>query len=56
MTTYATADELGLHLDTIRESPADEGVLELIVRRPAENEREVLIPLRGARAGRVVTE
>jgi hypothetical protein len=42
MTTYATADELGLHLDTIRESPTDEGTLELIVRRPAENEREVL--------------
>src|SRR5262245_12502757 len=42
MTTYATADELGLHLGAIRESPADEGTLELIVRRPAENEREVL--------------
>jgi hypothetical protein len=29
-------------LDEIRRSPADRGTLELIVRRPAENEREVL--------------
>jgi MOSC domain len=42
MTTYLSADELGLHLDGIRESPSDEGTVEMIVRRPAENEREVL--------------
>lgn len=30
-------------LDQIRRSPADEGRVELIVRRPAENEREVLL-------------
>jgi MOSC domain-containing protein YiiM len=42
MTTYLTTDELSLHLDAIRESPADEGTVELIVRRPDENEREVL--------------
>jgi MOSC domain len=29
-------------LDYIRQSPRDQGVLELIVRRPKENEREVL--------------
>ena len=35
-------DELGAGLDEIRRSPAEEGTVELIVRRPAENEREVL--------------
>jgi hypothetical protein len=35
-----TALEEGL--DEIRRSPSDEGSVELIVRRPAENEREVL--------------
>ena len=35
-------DELVAGLDEIRRSPADDGVVELIVRRPAENEREVL--------------
>jgi hypothetical protein len=39
---HATADELAAGLDEIRLSPGDEGTLELIVRRPAENEREVL--------------
>jgi MOSC domain-containing protein YiiM len=34
--------ELEAGLDHIRASPADYGTLELIVRRPAENEREVL--------------
>src|SRR4051812_35891825 len=40
--TFVTADELELGLDEIRRSPADEGTVELIVCRPAENEREVL--------------
>jgi MOSC domain-containing protein YiiM len=38
----ATADELEAGLDEIRRSPASEGTVELIVRRPAVNEREVL--------------
>jgi hypothetical protein len=42
MTAHATVDELLAGLDHIRSSPADQGTLELIVRRPAENEREVL--------------
>lgn len=39
---HATADELDAGLDEIRLSPASEGRVELIVRRPAVNEREVL--------------
>lgn len=39
---HATAEELAAGLDHVRLSPADRGTLELIVRRPAENEREVL--------------
>ena len=39
---HATVDELLAGLEHIRSSPADRGTLELIVRRPAENEREVL--------------
>jgi hypothetical protein len=39
---HATADELHAGLDEIRRSPAVEGTVELIVRRPAENEREML--------------
>jgi hypothetical protein len=35
-------DELEAGLDEIRSSPADRGVLELIVRRPAVDERELL--------------
>jgi len=35
-------DELEAALDEIRESPKDEGVLELIVRQPRIDEREVL--------------
>jgi len=35
-------EELEAELDRIRESPKDEGVLELIVRRPHVGEREVL--------------
>jgi hypothetical protein len=37
-----TTEELEAGLDTIRQSPADEGVLELIVRRPKLGVREVL--------------
>ena len=37
-----TADELTAGLDAILGSPAVDGTLELIVRRPAEDEREVI--------------
>jgi hypothetical protein len=39
---HATAEELEAGLDEIRRAPADEGSVELIVRRPAREEREVL--------------
>jgi hypothetical protein len=39
---HLTMEELEAGLDEIRRSPKDEGVLELIVRRPRINEREVL--------------
>ena len=39
---HATAEELEAGLDEIRRSPADHGTIELIVRRPAVDEREVL--------------
>ena len=39
---HLTTEELEAGLDEIRRAPAAEGVVELIVRRPAENEREVL--------------
>lgn len=39
---HAIPDELTSGLDEIRRSPANEGTLELVVRRPAESEREVL--------------
>lgn len=39
---HATLDDLLAGLDDIRRSPADDGVLELIVRRPAIGVREVL--------------
>jgi hypothetical protein len=42
MEEHRTADELLAALDEIRQSPAAAGTVELIVRRPAENEREVL--------------
>lgn len=35
--------ELEAGLESIRQSPKDHGVVEMIVRRPAENEREVLL-------------
>jgi hypothetical protein len=37
-----TTDELEAGLDEIRRAPRAEGTVELIVRRPTENEREVL--------------
>ncbi len=39
---HATMAELEAGLDEIRQAPKDEGVLELIVRRPDVDEREVL--------------
>ncbi len=39
---HATAEELEAGLDEILLSPATDGTVELIVARPAENEREVL--------------
>jgi len=42
MAKHLTNDELVAGLDEIRGSPADEGRLELIVRRPRKFEREVL--------------
>lgn len=39
---HLTMEELEAGLDMIRQSPREEGVLELIVRRPAINGREVL--------------
>jgi len=40
--THLTAEELLAGLDHIRKAPKDEGVLDLIVRRPAINDREVV--------------
>jgi hypothetical protein len=39
---HLTIEELEAGLDAIRQSPKDEGVLELIVRRPQRGEREVV--------------
>jgi hypothetical protein len=39
---HRTTEELEAGLDEIRRAPQDDGVLELIVRRPSTNEREVL--------------
>ena len=39
---HLTMTELEASLDTIRQSPKDEGVLALIVRRPQTGEREIL--------------
>jgi hypothetical protein len=39
---HRTAEELAAGLEEIRRSPAAQGTVELIVRRPAEDEREVL--------------
>jgi hypothetical protein len=42
VTTYLTADVLDAGLEHIRQSPSDNGTLELIVCRPAVDERRVL--------------
>ncbi|HEX3291165.1 MAG TPA: MOSC domain-containing protein [Gaiella sp.] len=42
MTANATTDELEAGLGHVRAAPRDEGVVELIVRRPAVDEREVV--------------
>ena len=39
---HLSAEELEAGLDDIRRSPVDAGTVELIVRRPAEGEREVI--------------
>ena len=39
---HLTMSELEAGLDEIRRAPQDEGVLELIVRRPGVNDREIL--------------
>ena len=39
---HLTTEELEAGLDEIRRAPSSEGIIELIARRPAENEREVL--------------
>jgi MOSC domain len=40
---HLTSEELEAGLDNIRYSPKDQGVLEMIVRRPKDNEREMLV-------------
>ncbi len=40
--THLTSEQLNAGLEDIRQAPADEGTLRLIVRRPAEGAREVL--------------
>jgi hypothetical protein len=39
---HRSDEELGAGLASIRQSPADAGTVEMIVRRPAQDEREVL--------------
>ena len=39
---HLTMEELDAGLDHIRQAPKDQGVLELIVRRPVSEQREVL--------------
>ena len=46
MLQYVDLATLEESLDHIREAPADAGTLELIVRRPAVDEREVLSEVR----------
>jgi hypothetical protein len=40
--THLTIEELEAGLDSIRQSPADQGRLEMIVRRPQVDQREIL--------------
>lgn len=42
-TKFLTMEELEAGLEAIRQSPKDQGLLELIVRRPATDERELLV-------------
>jgi MOSC domain-containing protein YiiM len=42
VTTYATPAELEAGLEHLRATPRGEGIVELIVRRPAEGEREAV--------------
>jgi hypothetical protein len=42
VTVFVEADQLEAGLPRILESPSDVGVVELVVRRPAEGEREIL--------------
>ncbi len=42
MPAHRSAEELAGGLEHVRASPSDEGLVELVVRRPAENERELL--------------
>ena len=42
MATYATQTELEKGLEVVRAAPRDQGVVELIARRPAVDEREVV--------------
>jgi len=42
MNMHATFEDLNAGLDSIKNSPKDNGVVELIVIRPEENERQVL--------------
>ena len=39
---HLTTEELEAALDHLRQAPKDDGIVELIVRRPEENQREVL--------------
>src|SRR6516162_5810725 len=41
-TIYLTMQELEAGLETIRQSPKDNGILKLLVRRPREGDREIL--------------
>ena len=41
-TTLRTADELTAHMEHLRAAPKEVGTLDLVVRRPAHGEREVL--------------
>lgn len=43
MANHPSADELAAGLEHVRRSPSDGGRVELIVRRPAVDEREVLV-------------
>ena len=50
MDTHPTLTDLEAHLTAIAAAPADEGVLEMIVRRPDVDQREVRTELQGSRS------